>query len=309
MYHKNIKAMLFGIALGDGWLSESYTDKTKFYQLGFSGDRESLKLVKKDLVLIYEDIGKAKISTRLTSSESYGINGTTSMFCCNQKVAKDFIKLHMPIGKRVENDWCIPNWIMNGSKLVKSSFLSGWYAAEGYTPKMQNNDITLRPMGFNFHKRKTQEANRQLLVLQFSKILTDLEIEYDFHEKEIFTCDLNMMSEFTFKNNHNNLMKIFNVLNVKYSINKQNEIECLREYYNLKQEYLNKNNEALMLLKESKMTNKQIADLYDINVATVRGWRRRNTKEAKIPNTFIKYTDFKKQYMSTSGVISSLKTS
>lgn len=309
MYHKNIKAMLFGIALGDGWLSESYNNNTKFYQLGFSGDAESLKLVKKDLILIYEDIGKAKINTKETISESYGIKGTTSMFCCNQKVANDFVKLHMPIGKRVENEWCIPNWIINGSKIVKSNFLSGWYAAEGYTPKMQKNDITLKPLGFKFHKRKNQEENRQLLVSQFSKILTDLDIEYDFHEKEIYTCDLNMVSEFTFKNNHNNLIKTLNILDLKYNIPKKTEIEFLREYYKLKQKCLNKNNEALKLLKESKMTNKQIADLYDISVATVRGWRRRGTKEAKIPNTFIKYTDFKKQYMSTSRVISSIKTS
>ena len=163
-----LKAELFGFMLGDGWI-------TTKHNCGFSGDPESLQIAKNDLIDLYGDIGKATIVTKNTVSEKYGIEGTTSSFVCNVKIAKEFESLGMPIGKRVEQDFDIPNWISNGSNEIKAAFLSGLYAAEGYTPCFQKNNKTLKTLGFNISKRQSVEHT---LHMQLGKILNDLGIKY-----------------------------------------------------------------------------------------------------------------------------------
>ena len=293
MEQKYLKAMMFGSALGDGWLSESYVEKTKFYQFGFSGDKLSMERLKQDLIDIYGDIGKATIRTEEMHSEKYHITGITSQFVCNQKVANDFVKMGLPIGKRVEKEWHIPKWILNGSKKIKIAFLSGWYAAEGYTPAMQKNDITLKVLGFNFYKRKYQLENQIALKSEFSKILNDLEIEFVIEEKEKFTCDWNIVTSFIIKNNHNNLIHTMGLLDLRYCIHKDNEFKIALKYYLLKEQTLKEVNEALNLMNNSTYSYREISEIYGLNLNTLRGWKRRNVHEAKLPNTFIKYTQFK----------------
>ena len=136
---ENIKAMLFGFMLGDGWMSQLSKGNYKFLNAGFSGDIESLEIARFDLQNIYNEIGKARIYTKNTFSPSYGITGTTSSFVVNQAVAKDFVNLGMPIGKRTEIEFLLPNWIVCGNKQIKKAFLSGLYAAPGFSSNIIHN--------------------------------------------------------------------------------------------------------------------------------------------------------------------------
>lgn len=293
-----LESKLFGFALGDGWMSKSYTDNTMFYQFGFSGDIESLLNTKRDLINLYGNIGKATLRSETMTSPKYGITGTTTQFTCNQKVAKRFIKLGMPIGKKVEIDWEIPSWIINGDEEIKSSFLSGFYAAEGYTPTMQKNDITLKAPGFNFHKRTASEKNYWHIVDQFKCILDSLSIKYSFFKKEKFTCDNNLVAEFIISNEHKNVIHFFNLLDLDYSIEKEQERQIVISYYKEKDKILLNMSKALEESRDRTNMPKYISEKYGVSINTVNGWRKRNTLEAKLPNNFIKYTEFKKQQLS-----------
>ena len=134
--HDTKVAMLFGMILGDGWLSQSdykYKDRTyKIYHLGISGDIEDLKTMIADARSIWGNIGKATIYTKRTHSPKYKIEGVTNHFTMNKKVSTTFCSLGMPVGKRVRLDFSLPNWIVYADNIeIKKAFISGLYAAEG----------------------------------------------------------------------------------------------------------------------------------------------------------------------------------
>lgn len=290
-----IKSMLFGFMLGDGWISEVQPKEngTIYFQPGFSGDIPSLTKVKQDLIHLYGEIGKATIRHLATSSPKYHIEGTTTQMTVNTAVANEFIKMGMPTGKRVEKDWSIPKWIVNGSKETKKAFLSGFYAAEGYTPAFQRNNKTLKTMGFNFHRRKEREENFHIVIEQFANILESLAIEFTIHYKEVFTKAENIVVEFRFKNSHENILHSLRTLDLRYAVDKQKEIDSVLSYYEYKDEKLKELQEAMTMAHEGKLKPSDIAKLYNISVNTVQGWKSKNKKVAKTPKTIITYEAFK----------------
>lgn len=236
----NIKfAELFGFMLGDGWLSLHDNSKGSLcYNCGFSGDEKSLQNVINDLKTLFgENIGTARIRTYSTSSDKYSIKGSTTEVSLNTKIAKTFLQFGMPIGKRVEQDYSIPDWIVNGTLEIKIAFISGVYAAEGYTPKMQSNNKNPRVLGFNMSKRKTIGCSN--LVKQFSKILDNIGIEYNIKIEEIFTKDLNEKFRFEFCNSTENVFYISSILKLNYCIEKQQKMLLLNEYMKYKLSILN----------------------------------------------------------------------
>lgn len=289
------KSMLFGFMYGDGWISHVKNEKYNHFLCGFSGDVESLEVARKDLTSLYGDIGKATINTRKTSSYKYNIYGTTSSFCVNTKVAKDFISLGMPIGKKVEQKYSLPDWITCGSKNIKASFLSGLYAAEGYTPSMQQNNKTAKVLGLNITKRTEFFEDFKEFISQISAMLNELEIEHTYKFKDTFTCDHNKKAIITFNNSNNNVIKTASLLNIKYSVHKNNELKMLSSYLELKEFEIKRLEEAYALALQKNCSAKSIAEKFNITKSQVENWRRRETK-IRIPNNFITFDNFKKTY-------------
>lgn len=285
MRNTKLKAELFGYLLGDGWIS------TRNLNCGFSGDLESLQIIKDDLKKIFNgNIGAANIKTYKTKSEAYGISGETNRFICNKKVAEMFVSLGAPIGKRVEQDIKIPDWILNGNKEIKSSFISGIYAAEGYTPRFQKNGKTLKAIGFNMSKRSF--CDKDLFINQYSKILNDLGIDFNVKIKNTFTCDYNNKIEFIFSNSNENIEKVTRIIKPRYSKEKYNLFKQINLYYNKKIECLNKLEEAYeYTFNNPDKYPKEIAKKFNITKRQVECWRTRKTG-FRIPNTFPTFNDF-----------------
>ena len=289
------KAMLFGFMLGDGWISKRMVGNTIAYNGGFSGDAESLQTAKDDLKTIYGNIGKASILKRKTSSPKYGITGTTTSFCVNKAVINNFIEIGMPIGKRVETEFILPEWIINGDINTKKAFLSGLYAAEGFEPAMQKNDKTLKPLGFALTKRRILESNLNKLFEQLASILDDLNIEYSIYTKYTFTCDTSVYKRFDFKNNIENIIRVLNILDVKYCRRKNDAIKNVLEYYGSKIKTLEMLSRANDESKDRTKTAKFISNKYGITRRQVEKWREREGNASigiRIPNTFPTYTKF-----------------
>lgn len=277
MNEKEIKAALFGFMLGDGWISSTN------YNCGFSGDKDSLEIVKKDLTTIYSDIGKATINTRDTYSEKYDIDGTTSSFVCTINVAREFVDMGMPVGKRVEQSFDIPNWIMNGSKKIKAAFLSGLYAAEGYTPKFQKNDKTLKVIGFNISKRETVNHN---LHIQLSKLLDDLNIKFTLKIERVKTCSWNNKYRFNFSNSNENIYLITKLLKPRYCIEKNDLFIRINKYYDKKIKEINRLQKAYdYCLFNRNVSARQCSEKFNINKSQIENWRRRQTG-VQLPKTF-----------------------
>lgn len=277
MEEKILKAELFGFMLGDGWISSTN------YNCGFSGDKDSLLLVQEDLLKIYTDIGKANINTRATESKKYGITGTTSSFICPVSIAKDFINMGMPIGKRVEQAFDIPKWILNGSKKIKAAFISGLYAAEGYTPAFQKNNKTLKTFGFNISKRETIEHS---LHIQLSKILNDLGIQHTLKIERIKTCNWNNKYRFDFSNSNENIFLTTKIIKPRYCIEKYDLFIKVNKYYKMKIQELKRLQKAYnYCLEHREITAKECAKKFNITQSQVEKWRWRQTG-VQLPKSF-----------------------
>lgn len=228
-YESNkIFAMLFGYILGDGWIDINHLG-------GVSGDVEALEIIKKDMINLFGDIGKATILSRKTYSPKYKIKGTSAQFSFNRKISRIFIEYGMPTGKCVENDYKLPDWIMNGSLEIKKSFLSGFYAAEGtkIIPAIRKGFKTL-----NFSQSKRIELSdslEYLMIGQIGKILTELGLKYSIERKEIFTCAKNLRIRLDISNSTQSLIKCIQILNMKYCPRKQILFNQAYDYlYNVK---------------------------------------------------------------------------
>ena len=277
MEEKILKAELFGFMLGDGWISATN------YNCGFSGDPDSLNIVQNDLLKLYPNCKLSKINTRETSSDKYRINGTTSSFTCPVVIAKDFIEMGMPTGKRVEKVFDIPNWILNGSKKIKAAFLSGLYAAEGYTPTFQKNDKTLKVIGFNISKRESVDHK---LHNQLIKILNDLGIQHTLKIERVKTCDWNNKYRFDFSNSNENVLLITKIIKPRYCIEKYNLFIKINKYYKLKIKELKRLQKAYdYCLEHREITAKKCAEKFNITQSQVEKWRWRQTG-VRLPNSF-----------------------
>ena len=289
------KAMLFGFLFGDGWLSIS---KRNLYNGGFSGDSASLEIAKNDLINIYGDIGLAKITTKETVSEKYGISGTTSSFVINKKVIDDFINLGAPIGKKVEQNYLLPEWVTSGDIDIKRYFISGLYAAEGYTPTMQHNGLTPKSIGFNLQKRIEFENSFRHFIDQLSQILNDLNINHSIEFTYVNTHHNNIKCAIIFYNNIDNMLNIFNMLYIRYNISKCTEFDAMKQYLLYKQECItNLQNAYIDVLKEPRIPRQILCDKYKISNSQIDNWRRRKTG-VRIPNNFVKYNQFKTNILS-----------
>lgn len=289
------ETMLYAFCLGDGWLSYSKQSRhdSYYYQIGFSGDELSLKdFVKPDLIKLYGNIGKATIRTEQMVSEQYGIDGTTSQFIANTSVAKRFIELGLQSGKKVETEYKLPEWVMNGSSQIKADFLSGFYAAEGFTPSFQKNNKTLKPLGFRFYKRKYQQKNKDLLVSQWSKLLNDLGIQFTYEETERRTCDDNYVCTFVFSNEHSQIIHQLSILNLKYCISKKEIAEQVLLYYKKKDEVINAMLEAnKFALENPNISGTDIGKMFGIDRNQVYRWRSRNSS-VRLPSSFMTFEHF-----------------
>lgn len=227
---KDLIAMLYGITLGDGWID------TRYRSGGISGDEESLEAVLSDLQDMFDTYDDSKIVTRETHSPKYSIKGLTSYIVIHKDLVGEFLKLGMPTGKRVEQEWVLPDWIINGSYETKRDFMSGFYAAEGTKPiinKLKNGrNISFKPLNFCQTKRiEFQDNLKYVMDEQFASILDDLGIEYNIKYQYTHTCADNIRIRFDFKNSVTQTMHITKTLDMRYCPRKQRLFDACYAYY------------------------------------------------------------------------------
>ena len=215
LQNNTIFAMLFGYILGDGWIDIHHNG-------GVSGDFEGLVIIKNDMQNLFKDIGLANIRQRATSSLKYGIKGITTDFAFKKSVSQIFISYGMPIGKHVEDDFYLPDWIVNGSIKIKKAFISGFYAAEG--TKLIPDSSKKRFKTFNFSQSKRIELSDSLeyfMVDQIGGILTDLGLKFSVERRKIKTCAENLRIRIDISNSIESTMKCCKLFDMRYCPRKQ----------------------------------------------------------------------------------------
>lgn len=301
---KNNKAFaeFFGLVFGDGWLSKNlrpYKDKWYYvYQCGVSADPEDLYEVKNQISKLFSNIGKATIRTTASYSAKYNISGVTNMVVFSKEVATTLEECEMPIGKRTEQNFYIPSWIVNGNNDIKRYFLSGLYAAEGTSLLFQKNNKTLKAPDLVLTKRLSLAPDFTKMCDQIAKLFSDLGIEINIKYSKINAVKYeNMHAKFVVANNDDNIQKLIESLPLNFCKRKQEKASLVMEYLLYKK---NKNAEvaeiynSIMKDKDS-MKIYEIAKKYKIPRSTVEGYiyGRRKKPMAKNFLTFDEYSSIK----------------
>ncbi|MBW2965555.1 AAA family ATPase [Candidatus Woesearchaeota archaeon] len=158
-----ICARLLGHLFSDGCLSL----KTK--QLFFSGKEEDMKEIKRDInKLGYYALGNIRHSKwRKGECWSFG--------AYKIELLSLFYSLGAPVGKKTDNIFKIPSWIMSGASPLKTEFLATFLGGDGYEPKFQGR--TVKPIAVGISKREDLKNNLIEYLKQFQQLFNDLGIQ------------------------------------------------------------------------------------------------------------------------------------
>ncbi len=277
-------AKLFGYLLGDGWLSLS---KKKICNCGFSGDYEGLVEIKEDLKTVFVDkAGIMTIRQRQTSSPKYNIQGQTNELSTGKTAFELFNNLGHPIGRKVEQDFILSDWIINGSNEIKCAFLSGLMGAEGYRPSMQKNNITPKVLGLTLTKRDKNKELFIVLAKQLQQLFSDLDIDTSLKFTKTKTVDDNIKLNLIIKNSTDNIIKFLSLVGYSYCPRKTKLGNKLLLYLENKQKTIEDLFQTRKAILKETGTAKQLAIQYNVSINQIENWRR--GRGVRIQNSFPK---------------------
>lgn len=296
-----VMAMLFGVLLGDGWNSRSnriINGKLACSKSGgVSGDREGLKNIIADIEALFPAIKLGEIETIPTESPKYGIKGVTNRINFPTALVNHLSLMGLPVGRRAEIPYLLPQWLMDGTNEVKGKMISGYFCAEGTCFSMQTNDMTFRASSFSITKRQSQEQNFNELIGQFSRLLKDLNIEFTIKIVETSTKDKNWKVTFSFANNYENFFRLIKVLDFRYSPYKGKAAKLIFAYYVAKAQIVHRR-------RLSGENTKFLADIsileepYKSAVENIVTQFINGKYNKMLPSTFPRFSDF----LNTSGL-------
>ncbi|MFH1972286.1 MAG: hypothetical protein ABIJ18_02285 [archaeon] len=140
-------AYLIGKVMGDGHLDKNFT----------------IKLIgqKEDLMVIRDYFKKGlKFDLKIYKKQGYGNSYYMNI---SNKLGKLIFNLGAPVGKKTEISFFVPDWILNGSKQVKRSFLQAILEDELTTIKIEKKTHANRPQ-FKMSKiRPLLEEHRRFM--------------------------------------------------------------------------------------------------------------------------------------------------
>lgn len=257
-----ILARIFGYVLGDGWININRYG-------GAGGDYEGLVRLQSDLKkLSYRGtIGKERELDSFINSISSGllaVHGTVYNIIFEKRFSELLIKLGHPIGKKTNQVYYIPDWIMNSDVDIKKEFIAGYLGAESSNPGFRGDEENKLKKSFFVPRfsisKRVDLIDRGLeFAGQFKKLLKDLDIDVS----DISTVEGNIRKDgtiskkiiITIGNQVDNLRSYLDI-GCRYCYEKEKEEETIRLFLKYISECDN----------ERKEMQKKVLDLYDRDI-------------------------------------------
>ena len=279
-YRLPIISRIFGFLLSDG----SINIYTKYISCSFSFGTEN------DVLQFEDDIQKCgfnKCKYNYSSRQFNNVVHSTYNVTHNGTLPSLLIALGITYGKKTETMRNpIPDWIMNGSDLIKREFISGFQGGDGC--KIRWNKIN---KGYNYICAETsQQINPKYtdsllyFMNQCVKLLTSFGI--DSHINPIVNiCENRDKVAFKISDNQSNLIKYFDNIGYRYAFTKNIESFTVIEYLKYKnlcfEEHLKIINKVRLLCDQDK-SNSYISFELNIHVSKVSDIRRSYKNGRKI---------------------------
>ncbi len=296
-----ILAGIVGYLLADGSLFES---KNRLYASFCHSNEESAVQLQNDLEYIGFKRNKIHKQTRTGTygKDTDNVSQTTQTgytYIYTGSFPLLLKALGVTVGKRTEQISSIPNFILNGHKEVKRSFLSGIFGGDGskiYCTKRSRGDYlySVGPLSMS----KVPEYV-DTLVDTFKNISEMLSL-FDIKTNPITiyngTFDKLEVS-LPLSRNSENVIKFYDEIGFKYDTYKNHSSGIVVEYLKYKnRKYQNRLNEVLTIQNKfnNGLSNRTIADEHNINIKVVNNLRITHNKggSTKVRHGFKDYMTF-----------------
>lgn len=176
-----ILARLLGFVITDGYLYEDL--KHNIYETHFfMGTEDDANAIKMDLQALGFD--KVEIKRQIKDRQIGERRFTISILRCRNLNRALFFLLKIlgsPVGRKKNQTYFIPDWIMNGDTSIKRAFLSGWLGGDGckidYYVKhagASSHNAGFKVNAIEFHKEKELEREGILYAKQIGLLLEEL---------------------------------------------------------------------------------------------------------------------------------------
>ena len=232
-YYLPILTRIFGFILADGSINIYERNGNKFTACSLCFGTET------DVVAFENDIaicGFNKCKYNNSSREFNSVTHTTYNVTHNGILPALLLALGISYGKKTEHIRKeVPFWIMNGSKLIKREFLSGFQGGDGC--KIRWNKIN---SGYNFICAETsQQINPKYMnslihfMAQCVVLIRDFDVEVS-NVKYSKVEDNRIKVAYKISDKHTNLIKYFDAIGYRYASTKNNSSMVIIEYLKYK---------------------------------------------------------------------------
>ncbi len=279
----SVLARLLGFVITDGYLYEDL--KHNIYETHFfMGTEEDAQDIKADLQILGFD--KLEIKRQIKNRQIGERKFTISILRCrNFNRALFFLlkALGSPEGRKKNQAYFVPDWIMDGGLTLKREFMSGWLGGDGckISYQIKHGGTSSHDAGFSvnaieFHKEKSLEREGILYAKQLAILLEELGVEV----REVSSSD-DEDGVIIFLRVSTNYPSLLNLTKIgyAYAATKNSNVAFIKEFlqYRLfeRSNYAEIKKVALEQLALG-VTNKAIAQNFQIPIHTVVSWRYTN---------------------------------
>jgi len=232
-YRLPILSRIFGFLLADGSINIYERNSNKFTACSFDfGTENDVKLFENDLQIC--GFNKCKYNNGIR--EFNGITHNTFSVTHNGVLPALLIAIGITYGKKTETERKnIPDWIVNGTKLIKREFLSGFQGGDGC--KIRWNKMN---KGYNFVCDETSQQihpkyvkSLKYFMEQCISLLREFNIEVsNVIDKSIEINRIKVSYKISDKNS--NLINYFDNIGYRYAFTKNSESFKIIEYLRYK---------------------------------------------------------------------------
>ncbi len=228
---KSLKiARLFGFILGDGHLS------LRPKRIIISSKPYVLKEVKRELNSLGFKSSKI-FKKKLRKGYTYFI------IIDDRSLYYLLYALGMPTGDNATSEFYLPDWIKNGSRIIKREFLRGFFDAELSTPYV--NQHSFSAPYFVQHKISKLKENLETFAKDMKKLLEEFEIE---SKHKIISLDYVRKKDgervckliFVIKSNHETILKLYSRIGFYFEKRRRILARQISEYLRFKFNILRK---------------------------------------------------------------------
>lgn len=305
---------LIGYVIGDGLV---YFSGRRGYVHIYSADKNDLEIAKRD----FEDIGfGARIyerkNRRCKIETQYGTKQFTStsyeLHASSRSLALLLKELGVPIGKKTNQNYTVPDWILELPLWMKRLFLSGFFSAELSSPALVYNYNFYTPvLAQNKNESRVESGHK------FMEQIADLLAEFG-----IATCKISLREEVANRQGRvfrlrliigsepENLIRLWSQIGYDYSRKKQRKANVAVGYLLLKQyvtrlrEFSEKN---ARLLKSLGLSAREICQKLSsefINDRFIERSLYEGRRDApRVPQNMMRLEDFEARFGHPSGAV------